>query len=568
MPARLFKSILRYDILYFASLALVTASLPLSKYTCSMFQISALFFWMLYGVDNQYVFKKYVSSGRLNTPFIAASRFFSQIGRGLSVKMKVFLHDRAALVISSIFLLHLIGLGWSSDFHYAFKDLRTKLPILLLPIMVASGPKIDLKVFRIILVMFVGAVVAGCAYQLFLFLNLPVADPRLIEAHTSHIRFSLNAVLAIGILLYFGFLALNISRSYRIISLLTALAIAAFLVYMNYTTGVMLLAVPVLAVLIFVVIRIPNKKSRLIIAFIAFLIVTVPATILLKISLDYRHVEQIDFSKLDKHTREGNSYYHDTVNFKTKNGHWIGLYICDKELRTEWAKHSTMSLDSLDSRRQLLRFTLIRYMASKDLRKDAEGVNCLTGNEIRNIEKGVSTAPQGKLRAMRGQYEDFLTSLRRYFGDHDPNAGSMVQRFEYWRTARLIIRQHPLIGVGTGDVPQAFQHQYEQMHSALSEQFRLRSHNQYLSVAVAFGFVGLAWFLLALLYPALHNRGFNNYFYLVFWIILMLSMLTEDTLESQEGVTYFIVFTSIYLLSRNRCETDEQLCGPQNSNTV
>jgi O-antigen ligase len=135
----------------------------------------------------------------------------------------------------------------------------------------------------------------------------------------------------------------------------------------------------------------------------------------------------------------------------------------------------------------------------------------------------------------------------------------MIQRFEYWRTSLLIIKQHPLIGVGTGDLPMVFEKQYDAMHSELVPQYRLRSHNQYLSITVGFGILGLAWFLLVMIYPAIKSRSFSNYFYVIFWIIFMISMLTEDTIENQEGVTFFALFTAMLIFGREKTEPSEIL---------
>jgi O-antigen ligase len=135
----------------------------------------------------------------------------------------------------------------------------------------------------------------------------------------------------------------------------------------------------------------------------------------------------------------------------------------------------------------------------------------------------------------------------------------MVQRLEYWRTSVLIIRQNPVLGVGTGDLPTVFEEQYRKMNTNLASQNRLRSHNQYLSITVAFGIVGLVWFLVAMFYPGMKTHNFNNYFYVVFWIIFMISMLTEDTIESQEGVTFYVLFTALLVLGREKPEVSESL---------
>jgi len=45
-------------------------------------------------------------------------------------------------------------------------------------------------------------------------------------------------------------------------------------------------------------------------------------------------------------------------------------------------------------------------------------------------------------------------------------------------------------------------------------------------------------------------RKFSDYFFLVFFIIVMLSMIPEDTIESQAGVTFFAFFYSLFLFGK------------------
>jgi len=132
----------------------------------------------------------------------------------------------------------------------------------------------------------------------------------------------------------------------------------------------------------------------------------------------------------------------------------------------------------------------------------------------------------------------------------DASGHSVTQRFEYWRAARGIIKEHPLGGVGTGDMPKAYNAQYVKMNSSLDERYRLRAHNQYLSITVAFGFMGLIYFLFALAAPMIMTKKYLDYFYLTFFIIAMLSMITEDTLETQAGATFFAFFNALFLFGR------------------
>ncbi len=550
----------RYITMYFISLALLVASLPLSKFTMSFFQFSTLVFWLWHGVDTDFL-KKYPSSSLLNPVNLAM--FLGEVIKNgfhaLLQKFVQFFRNKPAMVISSILVLHVIGLIYTTDFNYALKDLRTKLPIFILPLFIATGPRISTRTFYWLLAVFVAAVVGGSIYRLILFLNLPVADSRAMEAHTSHIRYSLNAVFAGFILIFFVYKKGILNTRLKIALILVATWLVGFMIYMNYSTGILLFAFISFLLLLYFTFKIKGIILKAAMLLVIGAVIILPLTYVLLMGNKYMNTPAVEFSKLDKFTPRGNSYYHDTVNFKSHNGKWIGLYICDKELRQEWTQRSKLPLDGYNQKKQMNRYTLIRYLSSKDLRKDADGINQLNDSDILNIEQGIDRFDYNHLPGLRSQVEDFIISYHRYVNLNDPNSSSMIQRFEYWRTSLLLIKQHPVIGVGTGDLPQAFENQYHKMNSNLASQYRLRSHNQYLSITVAFGIFGLAWFLFAMFYPGLKTGNFNNYFYLIFWLIFMISMLTEDTIESQEGVTFYVLFTALMILGREKEEPSEFL---------
>jgi len=129
---------------------------------------------------------------------------------------------------------------------------------------------------------------------------------------------------------------------------------------------------------------------------------------------------------------------------------------------------------------------------------------------------------------------------------------SVVQRLEYWKAALGIISSNPIIGVGTGDIQDAFDEQYEIMHSHLSDRWRLRAHNQYLTMFAVFGVVGFLLFLFSLIYPYMKEKKTMNFCYSVFLLIILISMITEDTLETQAGVTFYAFFNSLFLFAENK----------------
>ena len=261
----------------------------------------------------------------------------------------------------------------------------------------------------------------------------------------------------------------------------------------------------------------------------------------------YTCVEKIDKEQLDKRTASGNLYYHD-LEAGTENGKYIYVYLSEKEMRFAWAQRSALSYDSLDHNKQKLKFTLIRYLTSKGLRKDKEGVENLTAEDVQNIENGIANIHYTQGIGIEARLMKILLEVENYKKTGDPSGHSVMQRVEFWRTSFRIIKKNLFFGVGTGDMNIAFQMEYEEMDSKLNMESRLRAHNQYLSIWVGLGLFGFLWFLFVLIYSPWRQGAFNNLLYSVFFISLTISMLTEDTIETQAGVTFFIVFSCLFLI--------------------
>jgi len=265
---------------------------------------------------------------------------------------------------------------------------------------------------------------------------------------------------------------------------------------------------------------------------------------------DYYRVEEIDLSTLDTVSPSGNRYTHIIENKQTENGHLIWIYIQWDELREGWSKRSEIPFDSADLKGQQVKFTLLRYLTSLGYRKDAGGMERLTREDIEAIERGIADVVNLNRLSLKGRIYELLMGYETYMSTGDPTGSSLMQRLEFWKASWGISCDNWLTGVGTGDMNHAFKDQYERMDTKLDSEQWWRSHNQFFSILIGFGIFGLIWFLVSLIYPAWVKRGFGDYFFLTFFIIAMLSMLTEDTLESQAGVSFFYFFYSFFLFGR------------------
>jgi uncharacterized membrane protein len=255
-------------------------------------------------------------------------------------------------------------------------------------------------------------------------------------------------------------------------------------------------------------------------------------------------------------TINGNPYVHDFTQPFIENGHYIWLYLCEPELEKEWNKISDIDYNVKDEEGNEIKYIIIRYMTSKGLRKDSAGVSQLLAEDVRLIEEGKSNYLFGKKFSFKNKLYDILWQIDVYRKDGNSSGHSITQRILYLQAALDIIRDHFWIGVGTGNVADSYNTYYEHVNSPLTERWRLRAHNQFLTFLLTYGIVGFIWILVGILYPVYLERKWNDYFMIMFLLIGFLSMLNEDTLETHTGVSFFAFFYSLFLFVRQDKKPD------------
>jgi hypothetical protein len=467
-------------------------------------------------------------------------------------KFRNFSRNKIALAISSLFLLHLIGLLYTSDFSYAFKDLRIKAPLLVLPLIISTSELLDRKRFQALMFIFITAVIASTFASIYNLYTMNYLDIRDISAFISHIRLSLMICLALFILLYFIVSSKNFAHKQKLFFLLIILWLIVFLFILESLTGLLIFLIMAFLLAIIEVFRTKNKIIK--ITLVAGIII-VPVSAFLYVNNIYKEFFLIPVDKeisIEKYTSHGNPYDNNTLFTGVENGHYVGRYVCENEMKEAWNKKSKIKYDSNDLKDQNLKYTLIRFLTSKGCRKDADGVNKLSDDEVLSVENGIANVNCQNIHSLRFRIYETIWEYENYRLTADPNGHSVMQRLEYWKASLGIIKENLMFGVGTGDMNLAFALQYEKMNSPLDKKWRFRSHNQFLSITVGFGLFGLLWFLATLIYPLLFKRVRKDYFYFVFFVIAILSMIAEDTIESQAGLTFFVFFNTLFLIGKKQ----------------
>jgi len=486
---RLLKN--NFELVYFVSLLLLVVSLPLSRFGLSVAQFSILGIWLIEG------------------------RYKEKV-------MSLF-KNKAALVLISFYFLHLIGLIYTTDFEFGLKDIRVKLPLLFFPVIFVTSWPFSIKKTNQILLVYFAAVLVASLISLGIFIFGNVTDFRQLSPFISHIRLSLNVCLAIFFAGYFGLVVFKNNTIIQLLFLLIVIWLAVFLVMIESITGFVILFITGYLLLISALFIVKNLNLKL-----SILIVILGVLFSFGMYVDHTinkflnpHLNSLE--NLDEKTPNGNFYVHDTINLPVENGSYVGLYMCEEELRSEWNKRSEFYFTGKDNRGQEVKYTLIRYLNSKNLRKDADGVRLLSDEDISFVENGIANYNYTKPLSINSRFYKLLWEYQIFKQNGNPGGHSFTQRFEFWRVSLAIIKHNFWTGVGTGDIKKAYADMYENLESVLQPQWRHRAHNQFLAVFVTFGVFGFIWFLISLFYPSIYLGKFFDYKYFVFWLLRSLA---------------------------------------------
>jgi len=530
-----------YKSAYYICLVLLAISLPLSKFMMSVFQFVLLIIWLWDGfslrsakTSNESILKYFLLSAKQNSIH----------------KSKAFLKNKFALIAASLFLLYLVGLIYHPNWTEAGLELKGKLPILGLALIIGSMPVLSQNQYKYLVLWFTFAVFVAVLSGYVKFFQKSFSDPRDLVLFVSPVRFSLMSCFAIFSSLYYIVRDKFLPQKLKVFLTIQLLLILSFLFLIESIIGLILLLILVFIIGFIFINSLQKRRLKIV---LGFLITAIPIVLFFTVKSSFEHfykVERVSFKNLESHTKKGEQYRHDTINFGIEDGKYIGLYLAEDELKYAWEQRSNIPYNSNDLKVQPIRKTIIRYLNSKNLRKDANAIDLLTDQDIEQIEAGIANVNYIQNPGLKTRISRILFGLEVYQRTNDPNGNSLMQRFEYWENTWDIFTQNPWIGVGYTNLPEAFAKQYSVKKTTLEKKNQMETHNQYLLVLAGFGLIGFIWFMFSIFSPMITSRRFHDYHYLIFMIIIAVSMLTEDTLQTQVGVTFFAFFNSVLLFGK------------------
>jgi len=462
-------------------------------------------------------------------------------------RFKLFKENKNALALTSLFFLSVLGGIYSTDTSQVIHELRMILPILLFPFVFATMPPISEKWKFIILHFFVLAVISNSIISFTHHLNNTGQGYRDIVLFISHIRYSLMLVLSIHILVFYFF---KKSTLYKIGAVLVAGWLLYFLNLYESGTGLIVLILSIIVGTFWVVFYSQKKFGRILLSGFSLVLVLGLTWFFVGEYKSYFQVKEAIDGGVDLTTASGEKYKLKKNLGTLENGHYLYRYFAPNETKVAWDQISVLKHDEKDKNGHEVFGTLIRYLTSKGLRKDREGVRQLSKQDIANIHNGQTNFLASEQSGWQQRIRQVLYEIDRYKAGYNPSESPTISRLYFWEAGLDAFMQSPIIGVGTGDIKQSLLHSYERIESPLDDKSRKLVHNQFLTVAIQFGVIGLLWFIIVLLYPLIFGSKPTVYLGLIFLSIFLVSCVSEDTLNTQAGLSFFTVFYCFFFTTR------------------
>lgn len=438
-----------------------------------------------------------------------------------------------SLAFLSFLALHGIGLLWTQDLGWGLDLCRILLPVLVFGVVLAGSEPLSRPELQLVLRLGAWSAIA-CGLFGLLFSGAREGDYRGISMFISHIRLALLLCMAVAVLLW-SWPRAAWQRAAHVVGASLSLHLLARL---GSIQGFVILALMATALAWRWAGRSAGLRrwgTRSVLA----VLWAAPLVFLQHAWTSTSKPVPRGLITLMERTAGGEPYHHDTLSTQTENGTHVWTYMAWGELDRTWNLRSGRRLDSTDALGHPMLSTVARYLSSKGLRKDSVGVMMLSEADVKAIEQGIPSAVLSQRGGMRARLDEVLFELDQYRSTGRADGHSVAMRIEFLRAGWAIAKANWLTGVGTGDTQRAFDAHYESARSALAPQWRLRAHNQYLTLLISFGLPGLLWALLSWWWPAWRLGAWRDPLFIAWAIAFGISCMADDTIETQAGATFF-----------------------------
>jgi O-antigen ligase len=142
---------------------------------------------------------------------------------------------------------------------------------------------------------------------------------------------------------------------------------------------------------------------------------------------------------------------------------------------------------------------------------------------------------------------------------------SLSRRVISNQVAFELFKQNPWIGTGEANLNSEMNKIYRTDYPAIHQGNYIAPHNQFLTILASLGVIGFLIFFTCFYYPLFYKKSYRFLPLLTIYLILTISFLSEDTLQTQLGYMFglFFIMLNLHFLKSN-LETSETVSSNNN----
>ena len=472
--------------------------------------------------------------------------------------------NKRLFFITILFFIPVVFLFNTENINLGKYLIFNKLPFLLFPLIMFSSQKLSSKQLNFILLFaicgaFISSFLGFLAFKQII-LIVSNYDVRRISPFIDRMTFSLIITINIFFIFYWIVNKTIKNKFLIVLAILIMIWFVFCLIKSEAFTGLLglvLISFILLAKKI-IIFKMPITLKLCIIS-------AIPVIIIIFICENlYNYYTPTCKQNVSKYTKQGNIF----INYSDKqreNGNFVFLDICYEELFENWKKYSNKKLFQIENGDTIFEQTrngklyeiLLRYLTSKGLQKDAEGLSKLTSKDIKNIENGETNYKYANNSGLNRRMYIIVQEFDSYFHTGDPNAKSLVQRLEYNRIGLQLFKNNFWFGCGTGDLSDVFNQYYSSGKSLLLKQNQFLTHNQFLSFFISYGIFGgliccFIWF-----FPLFSKKFSKSYFFIAFFIVATVAMFSNEMLETSTRIFFVSFYYVLFLVPQEKTVQSE-----------
>ncbi|MCP4520545.1 MAG: O-antigen ligase family protein [Cytophagales bacterium] len=146
------------------------------------------------------------------------------------------------------------------------------------------------------------------------------------------------------------------------------------------------------------------------------------------------------------------------------------------------------------------------------------------------------------------------------FLDYKNNYNNVNARYGKWKSALLVIKDHPWLGVGIGDSHDELMKKFHEIDFPIAIKLEYNEHNQYFRYWLVGGIPALLTFLSLIIYNLYLGYKKKDFTLICLVILLATFSITESCFARQKGAIFFITLLSIYgaMYNKQKISTKNQ----------